>query len=193
MNSIGKIFLRGLGFVIPVSITLYLIYTIAITSEQAIGGAIRNVLPYEWYWPGLGLVIAIALVFVIGLLVRIPGVKLLVPLTDWLFNRMPIVRSVYSILKDFIDFMSADSEHTGRPVLVEIAPEKLVIGVLTNENLDNINQIPKDSVMVYLPMSYQIGGYSIIIPKDQITELDMPMEEAMSFVVTAGIKRKSAE
>ena len=193
MNSIGKIFLRGLGFVVPVSITLYLIYTIVMTSERAIGGAIKSMVPQEWYLPGFGLIIAIALVFVIGLLVHIPVFKLLVPLTDWLFDRMPLVRSVYSILKDFGDFISTtnDSENKGRPVLVDIAPGKQIIGLLTNDNLGHIKQVPEGSVIVYLPMSYQIGGYSIIMSKDKLTELDKSMEEAMSFVVTAGIRSKA--
>ena len=191
-NHLGAAFLRGLGIVLPIALTLWLVYSLALAAENAVGGLLQQVIPSSWYWPGVGLLLSVGLIFAVGLLSRIPGMGLMVWLTQWLFERVPVIRSVYTMLRDMIDFMSASGDSGGgQPVLVTVADNIRAVGMITNSNPAELG-VGGDSVLVYLPMSYQIGGYSIVVPRDRVTELDISFEDAMSYVVTAGIRQKES-
>lgn len=190
MNRFGTAFLRGLGIVLPVGVTIYVVFALGYAAERAVGSFIRVVIPDAWYWPGVGLIVAIGLIFAVGLMVRLPGMGLMVYLTEWLFERLPVIRSLYSMLKDVVEFMSASKESGGsQPVLVTIAPGTQLIGMVTNSNPSELG-VDDDKILVYMPMSYQIGGYSVVVSKDSVTNLDMSFEDAMSYVVTAGVRSK---
>lgn len=196
LNSAARIFLRGLGIVVPVSLTLYLIYAVIMASERSVGGVIEALLPAGWYWPGVGTLVMIALIFLIGVLTRVPLVNLMFRVTNWLLERIPVVRTIYSTSKDFIGFLSSSPEDDGskKAVLVTINEGTDLIGFVTNTTPEEtLGENLKDKVIVYFPMSYQIGGYSALIERERITDLDVSMEDAMSFILTAGIRSDSAE
>jgi len=191
LNTAAKIFLRGLGVVVPVSLTLYLVYAVIMASERAIGSIIETLLPNGWYWPGVGTLVMLALVFAIGVLTRVPLVNLVFRVTNWALERLPLVRTIYSTSKDFISFLSSSPEDDGgkKAVLVNIAEGADVIGFVTNTSPgESLSQDLGDRIMVYFPMSYQVGGYSALIERDRVQELGVSMEDAMSFILTAGIR-----
>lgn len=196
LNHIGKVFLRGLGVVVPLSLTLYIAYAVVMASEKAVGGVIAAMLPQGWYWPGVGTLVALGLVFVIGVLTRVPLVNVLFRFTSWALEKLPVVRTIYSTTKDFINFISSspgDGEDK-KAVLVKWADGADVLGFVTNANpAEMLGDDLDDRVMVYFPMSYQVGGYSVLIERERITEIDVTMEDAMSFILTAGIRSDSPE
>ena len=191
MKDLGSAFLRGLGVVLPVGLTLYFVYFLAVTAEQLVGGLIRWFVPDNWYWPGIGLMFSVIVLTCIGYLVRVPGLGFILSVTDWVFSNIPLVKSVYATLKDFTSFLSSakGTDDNGKPVLVSLGPDARLVGLVTNSSTEIIGGDP-DHVLVYLPMSYQIGGYTVLMHKDKLQELDMSLEEAMSFVVTAGVKNR---
>ena len=87
-----------------------------------------------------------------------------------------------------MDFLAATrrGEQPRRPVWVTVADGIRMVGLVTDPNLE------EGCVLVYLPMSYQLGGYMLAVNKDQLTELDMTVENALRFVMTAGIQRTAA-
>ena len=70
-----------------------------------------------------------------------------------------------------------------------------VLGFVTRDEFSDMpeNMVSTDSVAVYLPMSYQIGGYTVYVPRSRLTFIDMPREQAMRLAVTAGIKQSKKQ
>ena len=189
MKFLGTAFLRGLAIVLPVLLTVYLVYFTASSLEFLAGNFLRWLLPAGNYLPGVGLVLALLAITLLGMVMQLPGMNGLVTLSDALFSRIPLVKSVYTTIKDLVGFVAEArrSEDTGRPVLVKLTDEMEVVGLVT-DNQSTLGGSDTDRVLVYLPMSYQIGGYTVSIARERITPLDMSVEDALRFVVTAGVR-----
>ena len=191
-KSIGTTIITGLITILPIVLTLYLLYWLIITSEQLMGGLLKLVLPNVFYFPGLGTLAGLILVFLIGLLMKAVLIRQLFSLSEGLLYRLPIVKSIYSAIRDLIDFFSPKKEQFGRVVIVTVNGMEM-IGFITQEDPERLPESFRnaDSVLVYLPMSYMIGGFTLLIPKQDIRPCQMNMDEAMRFVLTAGITGKS--
>ena len=86
--------------------------------------------------------------------------------------------------------MASGDEKPFRKVVLVKLPEGLEqIGFLTRDAFDEHPEIGADKVAVYLPMSYQLGGFTVLVPADQVREVSMTVEEALRFCVTAGVSR----
>ncbi len=149
-------------------------------------------LPNVFYFPGLGTIAGLILVFLVGLLMKAVLIRQLFSLSEGLLYRLPIVKSIYSAIRDLIDFFSPKKEQFGRVVIVTVNGMEM-IGFITQEDPERLPESFRnaDSVLVYLPMSYMIGGFTLLIPKQDIRPCQMNMDEAMRFVLTAGITGKS--
>ena len=109
-----------------------------------------------------------------------------------LLNRIPLVKTVYSAVRDLMSLFSKSGSRTfSRVVMVKFpGTEAGLIGFVTIEDFAGLPLQPApETVAVYLPMSYTIGGYTAFLPRAWLTPLDMTLEEAMRFVVTAGMSR----
>ena len=193
-KSIGTTLLTGIITVLPIVLTLYLLYWLAITSEDVMGGVLQWALPKVVYFPGLGTIAGLIIVFLVGLLMKAVLVRQLFTFGEGIVYRVPILKSVYSAIRDLFDFFSPKKEHFGRVVIVKVNGMEM-IGFITQEKPERLPESLRnpDSVLVYLPMSYMIGGFTLLIPKDDIKPCQMNMDEAMRFVLTAGITgQKSA-
>lgn len=195
MNALGKLFLKGLAVVIPVSLTLAILWWMARGAEQFLGGLLIRVLPEGWYVPGMGVVSAVAMTILVGLLTHVILFQKLLALGDAIFHRLPLVKTIYSALKDFIGYLSPESKVAmSKVVLVRIPGQDFEqIGFVTREDF---SQIPlqltiEEPIAVYLPMSYQIGGYTLFLPRSCLTQLDLSFEEGMKLVLTGGVSREA--
>jgi len=191
-KSIGTTLLTGFITVLPIVLTLYLLYWLAVTSEQVMGGALQWALPKVVYFPGLGTIAGLILMFLIGLLMKAVLIRKLFSFSESLLYRLPIIKSIYRAIRDFFDFFSPKKEQFGRVVIVTLNNMEM-IGFITQEDPVRMPQSLRnpDSVLVYLPMSYMIGGFTLLIPKKDIKPCQMNMDEAMRFVLTAGITGQS--
>ncbi len=196
MNTLGKLFLKGLAVVIPVTLTLAILWWFAGTAERFLGGLLVRLLPEGWYVPGMGLVSALAITVLVGLLTHVIVFQKLFDFGDALFHRLPLVKTIYSALKDFIGYLSPDSQVAmSKVVLVRIPGQEFEqIGFVTREDFGSLPVSPTvdDPVAVYLPMSYQIGGYTLFLPRSCLTPLDMSFEDGMKLVVTGAVTRDRA-
>ena len=191
VRFISKHILTGLVTILPVALTLYLLYWLVVSAEAVMGSMIRLVVPEDMYWPGMGSVIGLIAVFLLGLLMHAYLVQRLFALGEQLLYRMPIVKSVYRAIRDFFDYFSLTAKNEFEQVVaVSIGDAGMeVVGFVTQASPE---RLPKDfrgedSILVYLPLSYMIGGYTVLIPRDAVRPLDMSMEEAMRFTLTAGV------
>ena len=191
-------FLRGLGVVLPIALTLYLVVWAVREAEALMKPLALLLMPSTGdYVPGSGLVLAIVLVYLAGLLVQLFVIEWLVGLGQHLLERTPLVKSIYNALNDFVSsFSRRPSETASRVVNVKLADELSVVGFITDPDPAALRAPgdPDDRVAVYLPMSYQLGGYTILVPRDRLRPLALGVEDAMRRVLTAGVgedRRKS--
>lgn len=192
MHSLGKLFLKGLAVVIPAVLTLAVTWWLAWGAERLLGRALKAILPEGWYIPGLGLLLAVALIVLIGLLSHVLIFQKLFSWGEKLLNRLPLVKTIYNAAKDFIGYFSPDSTAMRKVVLVKLPGQEFeLVGFVTRESFDSLPFAPDadDPVAVYLPMSYQLGGYTLFLDRECVRPLDMTFEDAMRMVVTGAVSR----
>jgi uncharacterized membrane protein len=193
-KSISKTLLTGFITVLPVLLTVYLIFWMVGSSEQMMGRALKWVLPDSLYFPGLGVIVAVALLFIVGLLMKAYVVRQLFAFGEELVLKLPLIKSIYRALKDFFDFLSPKDKKPGQVVAVNYNGMEM-IGLVTQEDPQRLPEAfrDQDKVLVYLPMSYMIGGFTIFVPRDAVRPLKMGKDEAIRFVMTAGITGKNID
>lgn len=191
MKSISGTFLTGLIAILPVILTLYLLYWFVLSMESALGNLIRLVLPENLYWPGMGVIAGLIVVFVVGLLMHAYVVRWLFAKGEEVFYHLPLINSVYRAMRDFFDFISPTTrKEFVQVVAVSIGNDAMrVIGFVTRAATERLPEgfRGEDHILVYLPLSYMIGGYTVLLPRSAVQPLDMSMEEAMRFTLTAGV------
>ena len=194
MNTIGKLFLKGLAVVIPVVLTLAIFWWMAGGAERMLGGLIIRILPEGWYIPGMGLLSALAITILIGLLTHVLLFQRLFDLGDRILHRLPLFKTIYSAIKDFIGYFSPDSSQAmSKVVLIKLPGQEFeLLGFVTREDFSRLplDISVEDPVAVYLPMSYQIGGYTLFLPRSCLTPVDMSFEDGMKLVLTGSVSRK---
>ena len=197
MNTIGKLFLKGLVVVIPAVLTLAIFWWMAGGAERLLGGLIIRFLPEGWYIPGMGLVSALAITILIGLLTHVILFQRLFDLGDRILHRLPLIKTIYSAIKDFIGYFSPDSSKAmSKVVLVKIPGQEFeMLGFVTREEFSRfpLKLTVDDPIAVYLPMSYQIGGYTLFLPRTCLTPVDISFEDGMKLVLTGSVARKEEQ
>jgi uncharacterized membrane protein len=197
MKRITRTFLTGLAVTLPVVVTLYLLVWAILATERALDGLLRFVLPQAIYVPGLGVVLGVVLVFFVGLLMRTWAARNIFAWTEKQMYRVPVVKTVYGALRDFTVFLSRPQKQGPQQVvLVRLGDTDLrVMGFVTRDDLAGLppEMSEPGMILVYLPMSYQVGGYTALIPRASVQPLDMSFEEAMRFTLTAGLSVPAAK
>jgi len=188
---IGRKILTGLITMLPVVLTLYLLYWLAVSAESVLGGVMRMMLPENLYWPGMGVAGGLIVVFLVGLLMRVYVIQWLFARGEQILYRMPLIKSVYRAIRDFFNYFSPTEEKEFEQVVaVSLGATGMeIIGFVTQANPERLPKDfrGKDSILVYLPLSYMIGGYAVLVPRSAVRPLDMNMEEAMRFTLSAGV------
>ena len=189
---VSGIFLRGLVVILPVTLTAALVVWLATAAEDFLGGFIRTLLPGWDYWPGLGILLGVAIVFAAGILVHEPVSRWLFTRIDALLQRIPLVKSIYLSIRDIAGYMSQDSRTGFKQVVAVRVQDMRLIGFVTTEDVRGIATAPDEDklIAVYLPMSYGIGGYTVYLPKARVEPLDMSLEDAMRLTLIGGVAAK---
>ena len=190
MKSLSKIFLSGLAAILPMAVTLYILFWLGSGAEERLGGLIQVVVPPQYYWKGMGLVAGLIIVFIVGLLLNALVIRNLFVWGEAWLAKVPLVKTLYGSIRDLMKFVSnAKGKQMGQVVTVKIGePDIMVLGFLTNENVRFIDKtLRPDLVAVYLPLSYQIGGHTVLVPRSAVKPAELPMNEAMRFAITAGM------
>lgn len=195
MKTLTTLFLRGLMVLVPILLTAWLLYWLFVTAENLFRIPLAWVLPDGWYVRGLGVISALLFTVLVGFLVKLYAFNLLFRAFEKLLNRLPLVKQVYNAIRDFMQFLGgSDREELQKVVAVEFQGVKL-IGFVTGEaSGPGVPAGPAEGggaqerlLTVYLPMSYQVGGYLIYVPESRCEVLDMSAQEAMQVVLTANI------
>ena len=192
-RKFGKILLQGLVAMLPALLTLYILYWLVWSAETFLGAVLQVLLPPGWYLPGMGLLVGVAAIFFIGLALNAFLIQKLMGLAEAAVNRIPLVKTLYGSVKDFIGFFAARKDREfNQVVTVELnfggTPMRL-IGFVTRTDFEGLPEGigGAEEMAVYLPLSYQIGGYMVIVPRQAVKPVDITPHRAMGFVLTAGM------
>ena len=191
----GKIFLKGLLAILPIAITLTLIIWILDAIERVFGWVIIHLVGRGHYFPGLGLVIGLFFVFSIGLVMNAWIVQKVYHWGDQLLKKIPLVKTLYVSLSDLMAFFKTQSRKEESSVVMVTIADMKMIGLVTRDNFRDLTELKnlEGQIVVYIPMSYQLGGYTIIVPRTAVQPISMSVEKAMRFVVTAGMQTTPSE
>jgi len=196
MRRLWNTFLKGLVAVLPVALTVYLVYWLGSTAEAILSEPLRAVFPESGYWPGLGLLMGFLLVLLVGVLVNAYIVRAMLRQGEALLERIPIVKTIFGAFKDITAFLPAGEKGRDlkRVVLWRMGSAQLM-GFVTEEQVSRSLFGPGADhlVAVYFPMSYQIGGYTLYINKGELQETDLSVEEAMRLVLIGGVRSQSVD
>ncbi len=172
-----RYFLRGLLVTAPLGLTVYIVWLVL--------SAVDRLLPFRI--PGLGLVTTLALITLIGVGTSNVIGRTVVDVADALFGRLPLVKLVYTSIKDLVDAFVGDKRRFDVPVAVTLSPDSgaRALGFVTRDGLHRLGM--PDSVAVYFPQSYNFAGYLLLVPRSRIEPLDVPAAEVMTFIISGGI------
>ncbi len=196
MRRFWSLFVKGFLTILPLAVTLYIVFWIIGSAEALVGGLFVLILPDAWYIPGMGILGGVVVLIGLGLLMEKERVQRAVSrYGEQLMESIPVVKTLYGSMKNLVSFFSmASDEGKGaqKVVLVTLAENIRLVGFLTGEAQKQLGLAPGDGdqVAVYLPMSYQIGGFTVYIPRSRIEPLDMSFEEATRLILTAGVGKQ---
>ncbi len=190
MNALVKTFLRGLATVLPLVITVYVCWWLLSSSEKIFEDAITYVLPDKYYVNGSGIVAVVLLTFFIGLIMKVSLLSKVFDMFERMIMSFPLVKTIYGGIKDFFEFFSEDNKDSfSKAVFVRMGDsDERLLGLITSQTPEDfLGKNSEGLVAVYLPMSYQIGGFTVFVPKDRIEEVDPTVTDTLRYILTAGV------
>jgi uncharacterized membrane protein len=195
MRKIWNTMLKGLVAILPLGLTVYFVYWLTVAADQVFSGTIRRLIPEGAYWPGFGLLAGLVVLYLVGLAVNAYVVRRALRLSDRLFARIPVVKTIYVAIRDFMRFFPSSGQGSDlkRVVLVPFGPGR-AIGFVTAESgvALGVGAAANDTVAVYLPMSYMIGGYTVFLPRDALEPTSLSVEAGMRIALMGGVQGAQA-
>lgn len=177
MNRLLKYFFRGLLFLVPLALTIYIVVESINFLDNIIDVAL----------PGVGLVIILAIITIFGYLASTLLARPLFDALERALIKIPLVSLIYTSIKDLIGAFVGEKRKFDEPVVVLMDANTGLkkLGFITQEDL-NVIDLPGE-VAVYLPHSYNFSGNLYILPRERVTKLDAPGSEVMKFIVSGGV------
>lgn len=170
-------FLRGLVFLAPVVITLYVVVLVFQTVDGWLGLSV----------PGVGFAATVVLVTTFGFLASGFIARSLVSTLDDVLERLPVVRHIYSSVRDFLNAFVGEKRRFDKPVLVKLFDNSSAhaLGFVTQESLEGLGLA--EWISVYMPHSYNFSGQMYVFPREAVKRLDASSADFMAFVVSGGV------
>jgi uncharacterized membrane protein len=196
MKNIYKIFLKGLLTILPLVVTVYLLVKLGRWLESIFAVILRFVLPAHWYIPGMGVVIGLVLVLFIGSVVEVWFARKIWSWIEEFFERIPLIKEIYGSLKQLVQYFSGGQKSgSSQVVMVNMGGNMRFLGLVTRTDFSNApaGMATDETVAVYLPWSYQTGGFTVYIPRSKVEPINMRAEEALRWAITAGVSTKISQ
>ena len=180
MKKLAGYFFQGLLLVVPLAVTIYVIYF----TFKFVDG----LLPFDI--PGIGLIVIIAAITLIGFITKLVITKPIISFFERIIKKSPLIKVVYSSVKDLLSAFVGKEKKFNNPVLVKISDDSDIerLGFITQQDLSNLG-IKEKKIAVYLPSSYGILGELYIVPEKNITPVDMHSAEFMKYIVSGGVSK----
>ena len=190
MKKLINYFLQGLLFIVPITVTLWVLFRAMIWIDSLLPFQVPIKIPgyNQIEIPGLGLLAIFFLVTIIGYF----GTKFIRnPFTIYLeklVEKAPLAKLIYTSVKDLISAFVGEKKRFNHPVMVKLDrnSEAWRVGFITNDNLSQVG-MGMENVAVYLPFSYSFMGELIIVPRENIKPINSSGTEMMKFIISGGV------
>jgi uncharacterized membrane protein len=193
MQKISAAFIRGLIVLLPLLITIWLIFFFYNFLDGILGNIITLFIGH--HIPGLGFVLIIALILFVGLISPLLIGKRLIDVGDDIMNKVPVVKSIYSSVKQVNDvlFMERDTKGFNRACLVEY-PRKGIwsVGFVTSDAAKEIEKKTggwrNKMLNIFIANTpTPATGFLIVVPAKEVKLLDMKIDDAFKYVISGGV------
>jgi len=194
MAALKKYIIAGLLVWLPFAATVVIVKLLIDLLDKTI-----LLLPPEWHpaallgfsIPGFGIILALSILLLTGMLAANLFGRRFVEIWERILNKIPLVRSIYSSIKQISNTIFDPSGKSFRKVVMLQYPRKGLwsIGFLTNDNVgDEMSAVDDRLVTVFIPTTPNpTSGFIIMTRNDEITELDMSVEEGFKFIISMGV------
>ncbi len=193
MKHLRRYLVAGLLVWIPLGVTIFILRILIGLMDRSLLLIPQQYRPEEWLGiaiPGLGIILTLAVVLFTGLLAANIVGRSMVGLWESLLDRIPIVRTVYSGAKNFAEIVFSDSNQSFKKVLLIEYPRKgtYSLALQTATDLGEVQgRMAEEVVCTFLPTTPNpTSGYIIIVPKKDVIELDMEIDEALKMIISLG-------
>ena len=182
MNNIKNHFFKGLLYIVPAAVLIWVIVKAYSVLNSIIGDFLPGKLEY------LGIIILLIIITAFGYL---GSVFIASPISDFfrkLLEKAPLLKTIYSSVQDLMNTFVGDKKGFSHPVLVKVYENSTIerIGFITNEDVESLN-IEKGKVLVYLPHSYAISGQLFVVDRNHIKAIDSSSAEVMKLIISGGV------
>lgn len=196
MSRLQKIFISGLVAFLPIALSVYVLTIGVSLLENMLGQFLRQILPEGTYIPGFGFLATVAFILSLGFLVDNFVTATFFRRIQEKLREVPLIKIVYNPLRDLMNLFAKGQQQQAmqKVVLVHFTKSHSVLGLVTRESfvdLDFKMSITSEKIAVFIPMSYGLGGYTVLVNKSEVEAVDMPIEKAMSLALTGWIKTDS--
>ncbi len=194
MKNLRRYLVAGILVWLPIGITILLVRVLIGVLDRTLVLLPLKYRPEEllgFTIPGLGLVLTVVILLVTGVLAANIVGRRLVSFWERMLERIPIVRSVYSATKNFTEIVFSDSDQSFKKVLLIEYPRKGLYGLAfqTATELGEIqSRVGEELVCTFVPTTPNpTSGFIIILPKKDVIELDMEIDEALKMIISLGV------
>lgn len=189
--SLKRYFLTGLLVITPIWGTILVLKTLFVTVDSIVGNVLADLVIQEYYFPGLGIIALMLLIFFAGILATNLIGKRMVKRWEEFLDRVPIVRGIYATLKSVMDILSfKQRERYDKVVMIQFPKNgHYCLAFVTGETREEIQALaPQPLVHVFVPTSPNpTSGYFLLVPEQEVTPVELGVEEAMKLIVSGGL------
>ncbi|MGG1574044.1 DUF502 domain-containing protein [Fictibacillus sp. NRS-1165] len=190
MKAIAKYFINGILTALPIILVFYVLIKVFDFLDSILGDTLKDYMKND-YIPGIGILATVVLLTILGWLSSQYISGRFISLLDSALERIPLVKTLYSVIKDTFQSLLGEKRSFSTVVLVEMPATGLKsIGFITTENPEVLSDHFMDHVAVYIPQTFQIAGFTFLVPRSSITVLDIKPEDAMKFILSGGVASK---
>lgn len=182
--------LKGFAVLFPAGVIIFFIYWLIISIEVVLKSIFLLLLPNRYYVPGMGILAGFIICYGVGLALNSRQAQKVFNQWEKGIKKIPLIKTMYGALQDILNLFSSEkTKKYDRVVMVTLKESRLTLVGFVTRGDSNIlkSQDQVDRVAVYFPMSYQIGGYFVMVPTDLIEPVDMSLEDASRLVFTAAM------
>lgn len=185
MKLVLKYFFRGLLYIVPLAVTIYVILEAFILVD--------NLLPFEY--PGTGILALFVLITVIGLVGEVVITTPLKNRANKLLNRAPLVKTIYTAVRDLVSAFVGQQKSFTEPVRIKLYENSKIerIGFITDKDLPAALNFSDELITVYVPHSYAFSGQLFMVPASYIEPINASASSVMKYIISGGVSRMEAK
>jgi uncharacterized membrane protein len=184
MKKFVTYFFKGILILVPIVLTIYIVVIVFQLTDSILG---RYFVALGINIPGLGLLTTIVLIILVGFLGTQVASGRIFNYIDGLFGKLPLIKIIYNTIKDIMNALLGRKSSFAKVVMIDLpgGNDIKILGFITKEDLEIFGL--KDHIAVYILQSMQWAGFTLLVPRSQVQELDVKPDEALKFIVSAGI------